>query len=164
MPRKWWIKMGLFLIGTIFCILYCLPSIVPDGTLGPVEEVFKSRIKLGLDLQGGMHLVYSVKVDKAVIDKVERYGEDMEDELKKKKIPYERVNRIEGRFALHVLCADGPSLTKFEDEIFKKEDYDRLFRIAERVDGGRGVELLLLDSVIDDTRRRAVEQARETVR
>src|SRR5438874_8033567 len=94
MPRKWWIKMGLFLIGTIFCILYCLPSIVPDGTLGPVEEVFKNRIKLGLDLQGGMHLVYSVKVDKAVIDKVERYGEDMEEELKKKKKNVKLVCRL----------------------------------------------------------------------
>jgi preprotein translocase subunit SecD len=164
MPRKWWFKAGFLIVGTLLCTLYVLPSVVPEGTLGPVSDWIQARIKLGLDLQGGMHLVYSVKVDKAVIDKVERYGEDLEDELKKKKIAYERVSRIEGRFALSVAFANAADAQSFEDQIFKKEDYDRLFRLGERMEGGKALELILLDSVVDDTRRRAVEQARETIR
>jgi len=164
MSRRWWFKAAFLMVGSVLCILYVLPSLVPEGSLGPIEEIFTRRVKMGLDLQGGMHLVYSVKVDKAVIDKVERYGEDIEDELKKKKIPYERVGRIEGRFALAVNATNDADVKKFEEEIFKKEDYDRLFRTGERINGGKGIELVMLDSVIDDTRRRAVEQARETIR
>jgi preprotein translocase subunit SecD len=164
MPRRWWFKAAFLMLGTVFCVLYVLPSFLPEGALGPIENLFSQRIKLGLDLQGGMHLVYSVKVDKAVIDKVERYGEDIEDELKKKKIPYDRVSRIEGRFALRVTFNDPKDAGTFEEKVFKGEDYDRLFRLGERGEGGRALELILLDSIVDDTRRRAVEQARETIR
>jgi len=164
MPRRWWFKAAFLMLGTVFCVLYVLPSFLPEGALGPIENLFSQRIKRGLDLQGGMHLVYSVKVDKAVIDKVERYGEDIEDELKKKKIPYDRVSRIEGRFALRVTFNDPKDAGTFEEKVFKGEDYDRLFRLGERGEGGRALELILLDSIVDDTRRRAVEQARETIR
>ena len=165
MPRRWWFKFSSLLLGTLACVLYVLPSILPEGALGFLgDKVVTSRVKLGLDLQGGMHLVYSVKVDKAVIDKVERYGEDLEDEIKKQKIPYERVTRIEGKLALHVAMKSPADAAKFESDIYKKEDYDRLFRVGERPEGGKTIELILLDSVVDDTRRRAVEQARETIR
>jgi preprotein translocase subunit SecD len=164
MPRKWWFKAAFLFFGSLFCILYILPSLVPEGTLGPLEDLFSRRIKLGLDLQGGMHLVYSVKADKAVIDKVERYGEDLEDEIKKKKLNYHRVARIEGKFALGVTFPSKADADAFEDQVFKKEDYDRLFRIGERTEGGTGLELVLLDSIVDETRRRAVDQARETIR
>jgi preprotein translocase subunit SecD len=165
MSRRWWFKATFLIVGTLLCTLYVLPSIVPEGSLGFLgDKVFKSRVRLGLDLQGGMHLVYSVKVDKAVIDKVERYGEDIEDELKKKKLAYERVSRIEGRFALLVAAPTPGDIEKFETEVFKKEDYNNLFRIGERQDGGKSLELIMLDSLVDDTRRKAVDQARETIR
>ena len=147
MSRRWWFKAGLLIVGSLLCILYVLPSFLPEGSLGPIEQWVTSRVKLGLDLQGGMHLVYSVKVDKAVIDKVERYGEDMEDELKKKKIPYEKVSRIEGRFAVAVQANSPEDLKKFEEEVFKKEDYDRHFRIGERSDS-KSMELVDRKSVV----------------
>ena len=159
MPRRWWFKFSSLLLGTLACVLYVLPSILPEGALGFLgDKVVTSRVKLGLDLQGGMHLVYSVKVDKAVIDKVERYGEDLEDEIKKQKIPYERVSRIEGKLALHVAMKSPADAAKFESDIYKKEDYDRLFRVGERPDGGKTIELILLDSVVDDTRRRMADK------
>jgi preprotein translocase subunit SecD len=163
MPRRWWIKAGLVMVGAVLCILYVLPSFLPEGSLGPIENVFKKRVRLGLDLQGGMHLVYTVKVDKAVIDKVERYGENLEDEIKKKSIPYDRVNRIEGTFSLRVAFNSPADAEKFESEIFK-ENYSNLFRLVERQEGGKVIELAYLDALIDKNRRDAIEQARKTIR
>ena len=50
-----------------------------------IQKHFQKRIQLGLDLQGGLHLVYEVNVDKAVSDKVDRLASDIEDRLRKDK-------------------------------------------------------------------------------
>ncbi|MBI5235353.1 MAG: protein translocase subunit SecD [Deltaproteobacteria bacterium] len=52
-----------------------------------------SKINLGLDLQGGTHLVLSVDQDKAVENHVKRLAESVEDALKKKNAAYSSVVR-----------------------------------------------------------------------
>jgi len=61
----------LFLVlGTLFFVLTLVPSFVPKTKLPPLfTKVFKSKMSLGLDLQGGLHLVYSIDLDKAIDDK-----------------------------------------------------------------------------------------------
>jgi len=50
---------------------------------------------LGLDLQGGLHLVYEVQVDKAVSDKADRLSGDIEEKLHKdKKVKDVRVEKV----------------------------------------------------------------------
>lgn len=51
------------------------------------------KIVLGLDLQGGMHLVLSVDQDKAIETHTQRLVSSVEDELKKKNIRYGSVSR-----------------------------------------------------------------------
>lgn len=51
------------------------------------------KIVLGLDLQGGMHLVLSVDLEKAVETHTQRLVSSVEDELKKKNIPYGSASR-----------------------------------------------------------------------
>ncbi len=48
-----------------------------------IEERVQFRLAKGLDLSGGMRLVYSVDVDEAIKDKRDRYHEDMRVELSK---------------------------------------------------------------------------------
>ena len=55
------------------------------SSLAFIKEHFQKRIQLGLDLQGGLHLVYEVNVDKAVSDKVDRLSSDIEDRLRRDK-------------------------------------------------------------------------------
>jgi preprotein translocase subunit SecD len=45
------------------------------------QKYFKKRIQLGLDLQGGLHLVYEVNIEKAVSSKVDRLANDVDDAL-----------------------------------------------------------------------------------
>src|SRR5881275_3046463 len=53
----------------------------------------KKRINLGLDLQGGIHLVLGVDTSKAVVNQTERAAEDFKAALERKGIGAKRVAR-----------------------------------------------------------------------
>src|ERR1700737_3607758 len=53
----------------------------------------RTSINLGLDLQGGIHLVLGVDVDKALEAQVERAGDTVRAELEKKGIAVSKVER-----------------------------------------------------------------------
>src|SRR3954466_14036333 len=88
MERSWWWKALLYGFVTVMAVFYLIPTVAPDST-HPVAEFVRrhvqKRIQLGLDLQGGLHLVYEVNVDKAVSSKVDRLASDIEDHLRKDK-------------------------------------------------------------------------------
>ena len=75
---------ALVLIGPTF-----LPSV-------PSWWPWKRPLRLGLDLQGGTHLLYTVGIEQAVDNTVDRVGRDLERELKDAQIGAFTVDR-EGR-------------------------------------------------------------------
>ena len=64
----------------------------------------KKRINLGLDLQGGIHLVLGVETDKALAGQTDRTAEDLKAAFEKKGIAVARVAR-EGRATIAVELA-----------------------------------------------------------
>ena len=89
MERSWWWKTLLFGGVTVLACLYLAPSLTPsffseEKLPGFVMNNFKRPLQLGLDLQGGLHLVYEVNVDKAVSSKVDRLSGDLEERLLEK--------------------------------------------------------------------------------
>jgi preprotein translocase subunit SecD len=79
-----WRTISLILI-TIVSICILLPSFLPRGTLPsvlteqwPMKWLFSNRMSWGLDLQGGVHLVYSIDLDKAVDDRASETKRDLE--------------------------------------------------------------------------------------
>src|SRR5215510_7458860 len=86
MERGWWWKAALYGVVTVLAVLYLIPTVVPEEKQpGFIRNHFQKRIQLGLDLQGGLHLVYEVNVDKAVSDKVDRLASDIEERLRRDK-------------------------------------------------------------------------------
>ena len=83
MERGWWWKAALYGVVTVLAVLYLVPTVVPEEKQPAfIKNHFQKKIQLGLDLQGGLHLVYEVNVDKAVSDKVDRLSSDIEDRLR----------------------------------------------------------------------------------
>lgn len=67
----------LALIGSIvLCICTLAPSFIPEKL--PSWFFWKKKINLGLDLQGGLHIVYSIDLDRAVDDKASDIKRDLE--------------------------------------------------------------------------------------
>jgi preprotein translocase subunit SecD len=79
MPRRLGVRIAIVVIVVAVSAWYLYP---PSKT-----------INLGLDLQGGIHLVLGVDVDKALEAQVERAGDTVRAELEKKGIAVARVER-----------------------------------------------------------------------
>src|SRR5258708_35626135 len=105
-------------------VVFLAPSVA--AWLGKDEQLpaamrkhIQKKILLGLDLQGGLHLVYEVQVDKAVSDKADRLAADMEDKLKRDK-KVKGVSTETGRNEIVVKFAN-PQETSRLDRDFLKE-------------------------------------------
>jgi preprotein translocase subunit SecD len=71
---------GLVLL-TLFCVGTLAPSFVDKSSLPqvwPLNKLFGSQINLGLDLQGGKHIVYNIALDRAVDDKASEIKRDLD--------------------------------------------------------------------------------------
>ncbi len=85
---SWLFRFGLTLTAALLSFIVLWPTIesmsagkVPCPAW--VKQHVKFRLVSGLDLRGGMRLVYTVDVDEAIKDKRDRYFEDMRVELSK---------------------------------------------------------------------------------
>jgi preprotein translocase subunit SecD len=139
----------------IAAVIYVLPSLKPE--LWPHK-----KINLGLDLQGGMHLVLEVDTEKAVESTIERMTHELRDFLKKEHIRYTDLNRIEGaRIAIKI--PDQANMEKFEG-LLDKEFRD--VRIVSRSVDGESLALVmdLPESETERIQKMAAEQALETIR
>ena len=84
----WCLRFGLTLVSALLGFLVMWPSLDRmSGGKFPcpawIEQRIAFRLVSGLDLRGGMRLVYTVDVDEAIKDKRDRYFEDMRVELAK---------------------------------------------------------------------------------
>ena len=111
-------------IGLLVVVAYCALSVVPsfaDKKALPswFTEVFDRKIQLGLDLQGGLHIVYSIDLDKAVDDKASEIKRDVEAHLAETK--------LEG--SVHTPSSLGAVTIKLTDAT-KKADMEKWLRSA----------------------------------
>ena len=75
----------LALIGSIvLCFCTLAPSFIPEKL--PTWFPWKKKINLGLDLQGGLHIVYSIDLDRAVDDKASEIKRDLDARFSDEKI------------------------------------------------------------------------------
>lgn len=73
-----WRTVGLFAI-LLFCVVVVLPTFVGKANLpGWFRAVSDDEINLGLDLQGGLYIVYNIDLDKAVDDRASDIKRDLD--------------------------------------------------------------------------------------
>ncbi len=145
---------------TVMAILFFLPSIPTfEGFPSWWKKVFPSKpITLGLDLQGGIHIVLNVQGDKAIENYVERVIGDIGDLLSQKGITITSAKR-DGLSGLIVKYSD---TAKGKDIISEVKKYYPGFSV-EKDESGETV-FNLSSSEKDRIRDSAVSQALETIR
>ncbi len=143
---------------TVIALVLFLPSTPLYKSLPSFWGDTIPKIVLGLDLQGGMHLVLDVDKDKAVEVYTKRLADSIEDELRKSGIAYRSV-RQEGMSTIAVSYLDKRAADSIRK--FIKDDYYTLDSPTD--DGGR----LLFPLSGDEVKRLkdwAISQALETIR
>ncbi len=120
------------------------------------------KINLGLDLQGGMHLLLEVQNIKAVETEVERTIQEIKKELRKQEIKHLGISRLKDNSILAKLQND-ENKSKFETVLSK--DFENL--ITKRPETNAGIitfHLALPEKEIDTLKKMATAQALETIR
>src|SRR5882762_8444530 len=99
-------------------ILGCIYGLVGLPTfptsIAEVKSNFAHQIKLGLDLQGGTHLILQVQVQEAIAQETDQTVDRLTTQLRTKNIHYDEVRRVDDT---HIVVRNIPSdqLSDFRD-------------------------------------------------
>ena len=149
----------------IFLIILSVVTIIPSfyGSTPDWWQKYMAPegLRLGLDLQGGMHLVLQVNLDKAEADSLELAATELKDNLKDQGISAVRTKSEPGT-VLFTLPNSGAV------DAVNKVVKESLNEINVTVDAKEGsfpkITVTLKDSEIDFIRTHAVEQSLEIIR
>jgi preprotein translocase subunit SecD len=145
MPKQLWLRVGLVVLVLAVSIWYLYPP--------------RRTINLGLDLQGGIHLVLGVDAGKALENQVERVSADVKAALDRKAIAATRVAR-EGRAVVVQLASPQ---TSWNDALAVARDFPAYN--AKVVDQSAGIfRLELKEQEARQSADLAVRQGLETIR
>jgi preprotein translocase subunit SecD len=118
----------LLVIATLVTGYYIVPSVAPVASLPSLLPGFLPRaekVNLGLDLQGGMHLVLEVQVDRAVENATDRLMEEARRILDKEKIGVSQVAR-EGKAEILLRVAKADERDKAQRALGELTTLDKL--------------------------------------
>ncbi len=148
---------------TALAVLILLPSIsgaLPDWWTGTIPT---PKIQLGLDLQGGTHLLLEVKLDEAVKNQLRRVADDVTQEMKRNKLDLKSVTQ-DPSGAVLVTLPSADERTPFLD-LAGKLFSDMVIGLAPNSgDAGPTYQMTYRPMELDQVRRNAMEQALETIR
>jgi preprotein translocase subunit SecD len=90
------------LVVALLSLVYAVPNALDKDARGWLETNLPSwmpsrGVTLGLDLQGGSHLLLEVKTEVSVTDRLHALVDEMRMELRKKEIPYENLGVENGK-------------------------------------------------------------------
>jgi len=161
MERSWWWKAALYGAAIVLAVLYLVPTVAPNAELPSFfHNYFNKRIQLGLDLKGGLHLVYEVNIEKAVAGKVDRLANDVEDAVKKKGADV-TVTRS-GRDDITLTFKLPAEMAKLDDEVLKP--FRRELDVVSRDPANGTVKLKYDADRVAEVEELALRQAIETIR
>jgi preprotein translocase subunit SecD len=163
MERSWWWKTVGILFLTVLAVVYLLPTLLGEHRLPAwYTKYVKAKLQLGLDLQGGIHLVYEVEMDKAVSDKCDRLAADIEQQLRKDaKVAGVKLTR-EGRDDIVVQFAKPADLKLLDKKLMA--GYRNQLTEADRNEAKGTLRLRMDEAYMKEVEDYALRQGIETIR
>jgi preprotein translocase subunit SecD len=106
---------ALFILAVIlFCLYFLFGYPIFPTSLAQVKDNFGKQIQLGLDLQGGTHLILQVQVQEAIAQETDTTVDRLITLLRSKDIHYDEVRR-EDDTHIRVRNVDPAQLSQFRD-------------------------------------------------
>jgi protein-export membrane protein SecD len=168
MPKKWWWKFSFVLIIVVFGLYTVIPSFWNIVSEKPIPKFFKEeKLKLGLDLQGGLHLVLGVNIKKALEAKLQIYNEDLKEALSEKKFAFKSVVVDDSKEYINLRFNN---IAQYEASIKEIKKYIMTsFSILEYIDDSSGPSNLVLKLKYNEKEKQyfinsTVSQSLETIR
>lgn len=86
MNRSWWLRFGLLMFFFVVAVVHVIPT-VANLNLESTKFPFKKKVNLGLDLQGGLYMVYGVDFKKVYAETLTRSLDGVITQLTKEGTP-----------------------------------------------------------------------------
>ncbi len=161
MEKAWYWKVSFVMVLLLGSVLYLLPSLVPNALPNWYKSVFTKRINLGLDLQGGIHLVLGVELEKALQDKSDQYAGDFKEMMKDKRIAFDRVFRVPGSWDIRIELKNPGDEKKFRKRIL--DEYYFLTDVDLDDEKPGVIQVTFRENHVKDLRRNARDQSLVTI-
>jgi preprotein translocase subunit SecD len=152
---------ALFILAVIFVCIYFLVGMPTFPTsVAQLKDNFSQQIKLGLDLQGGTHLILQVQVQEAIAQETDQTVDRLTKQLRDKNISYDEVRRVDDTHIL-VHNVDSAQLGAFRD--FVTAQYGNVWDMNPTAGDPSGYTLSLRPSAIAQIQETTMAQSVETI-
>jgi len=152
---------ALFILAVIlFCIYYLIGLPEFPKSFAHVRDNFSHQIKLGLDLQGGTHLILQVQVQEAIAQETDQTVDRLTNELRAKNIHYDELRRVDDTHIL-VRNIDPSQLSQFRDLI--SAQYANVWDLTPTAGDPSAYTLTLRAGAIAQIKESTMTQSLETI-
>ncbi len=141
-------RVVIFLFAFIFGVVFSLPSLL--------QSDWGKKITLGLDLQGGLHMVLGVKSEVAIESRTKSIATSIKYLLDDQEIIYDNVAIKQNGITLELLDSD--DVAKFQAIVKKELEGTTLTQ------NGMVFTIAMTPEEIERTKQNAISQAVETIR
>lgn len=148
--------LALILLCTYFVI--GLPNF--PTSLAALKSNFAQQIKLGLDLQGGTHLILQVQVQEAVAQETDQTVDRITSQMRTKNIRYEEVRRVDDT---HIIVRNIPSdqVSQFRDLVH--DQFETNWELSSAPGDPNALLLTLRQGAIARIQETTMTQSLETI-
>ena len=156
------IRLAITLIVCLAALYFLIPTFISDIPSPWNQYLPKEKIHLGLDLQGGMHLVLEIDTDKALEAMMERTSNDLRESLMESKVRFRKVEKAKGA-TISLELTDAAGKTALE-KVLKDNYPDLEITSSTPRDSGQFVTLKINDKRAVDLKKLTIEHSLETIR
>jgi preprotein translocase subunit SecD len=152
----------VLIIGVLIVFVFGIVGIPSSFTGAGLAQAIQNRIHLGLDLKGGTHLILQVQVNDAINADTDRDIERLKDALKKSNVAFGEISKPDPQNHPELIAIKGVPPEQSSD--LRRVILDR-FPDYDLTSGAQnGWSMTMKPSVTTDTKKKAVQQAIETIR
>ncbi len=152
---------ALFILAVIlFCIYFLFGYPVFPTSIAQVKDNFGKQIKLGLDLQGGTHLIIQVQVQEAIAQETDTTVDRLTTLLRSKNIHYDEVRRVDDTHIL-VRNVDFSQSSDLRDLI--TQQYNNVWDMTPAAGEPNGYTLTLRPGAVVQIQESTMTQSLETI-
>ena len=137
-------------------IVYALPNLLPSGEESDSGLLPGQKINLGLDLQGGSHLLMLVDMEVVETERLNSLGETIRQEFRSEKIRFSDL-KVENRSV-------SVSVRKADDVGAAEQIFDELGRGLITTNDGQSYQISFDEAGLIELRNQTVEQSMEIIR
>jgi preprotein translocase subunit SecD len=146
-------------------ILACIIGLIgfpafPPTSLAQLKDNFAHQIKLGLDLQGGTHLILQVQVQEAIAQETDQTVDRLAGQLRAKNIRYDEIRRVDDTHIL-IRNLDSAQLSQFRDIV--NAQYANVWDLTPAAGEPSGYTLTMRTSAIAAIQEQTMTQSLETI-